>query len=547
MSESPYDPSPQSDVAPSYRPRRRNWIAIGLLAVIAVGAQTRDVMNDRSVSNIITQVAVLIIALMLLAGVFRVIKLRFSQVAAVFGVLALIMAPFALLRFRGFSGEMVPVFESRFRASAELRKEIAKPTAKSQANEVATSSFAQFLGPDRNAVIATREFEIPDGDEVELWRVAIGQGWSGFAIEGQYCVTLEQRDVKECVTCYRLSDGGLLWMQEDSVRHKNPMGGVGPRSTPAIRNGMVYTQGATGIVYCLKLETGEVVWKQELMSLANWDQTASETAVTWGRSGSPLLVEDLCVIPFGRPIDGQASDERLSGRSLIALDAQTGEVKWSAGEDQISYASPVLMTLADVPQIVSVNEASVTGHSITDGTVLWSIPWPGQSNGGANCSSVLPVGENKILIAKGYGVGSGVFEIKREGDSWDSAELWTSNRVLKTKFTHACVDGDYAYALSDGTLECVDITTGERQWLQRGSRYGHGQIIRAGDCLVVQTEAGEVAFVAASPEEFKVLSTIDSLNDKTWNVPSIAGRYLAVRNDTEAVLYRLPEKKIASK
>ena len=518
------------------------WIAVGVLATIAVAAQTRDVLNDRSVSNIISQAALFAILLLITSRGFRIIAAQTSLLAATLGVLALTLSPFAFFRFRGFSGEMIPVFESRFREEAKLQKEVSAQGTSSDKVELADTPFPQFLGPNRNAVVASREFEIPQSDEEELWRVAIGQGWAGFAIKDQYCVTLEQRGEQECVTCYRLSDGGLLWIQEHEARHKNAMGGIGPRSTPAIHEGLVYTQGATGMIHCLKLETGEVVWKQDLLKLADWDQLGSEVSITWGRAGSPLIVDGLCVIPFGRPSQLDAPNKLLSGRSLIAFDSQSGEVRWSAGDDQISYASPVVLTLDGTPQIVSVNEASVTGHAITEGTVLWSIPWPGQSNGGANCSSVLPAGDNKILIAKGYGVGSGVFEVMQDGNSWTTTELWASGRVLKTKFTHACVDGDHAYALSDGTLECVDITNGERKWLQRGSRYGHGQIVLAGDCLVVQTEPGEIAFVAASPEEFKVLATIEALSDKTWNVPSVAGRYLAVRNDTEAVMYRLPMK-----
>lgn len=534
-----------SETAPATKagwPTKR-IIALVILVSLGIAAQLNEVLNDRSVSNVISLIMAALTAPIILSLVYRWVDEVATAIVAALVVLSAIAIPATMFRFKGFSGEMIPIFESRFRSSGELQKTTADTTATNQATAEATTPFPQFLGSDRNAVIADRDFEIPDKTQKEFWRISVGQGWGGIAIQGPYCVTLEQRDAQECVACYRLSDGVLLWLHQSPTRHSNPLGGVGPRSTPTIANELVYTQGATGLVHCLKLQTGEVVWQQNLLELAGWDQGKSERSISWGRAGSPLLVDGLCVLPFGRDKGTAAPSESLDGRSLIAFDAATGDVKWTAGEDQISYASPMTLTLSDTKQIVAVNETSVTGHHISDGQVLWSLPWDGQSNGAANCSSVVPAGDDRILVAKGYGVGSGLFEIKSDQDKWDFEEVWASHRVLKTKFTHACVDGDFAYGLSDGTLECVDLKSGKRLWAQpRGTRYEHGQMIRVGDCLVVQAENGTVAFVAATPEEFRVLATLPALNDKTWNVPSVAGRYLAVRNDTEAVVYHLPAK-----
>ncbi len=522
---------------------RLGWISILILVALGIAFQASDLFNDRAVANIISTVCIATAALVLLSIIYRWMAIKSSIVSSGLVVTSIVLLPAVLLKFRGFSGDMMPLLEYRFASVPKLQESIIGPLVQTDATEVATTSFPQFLGPQRNAVIENREFAIPDGDELELWRIAIGEGWAGFAIQGQCCVTLEQRDQRECVTCYRLADGALLWMQTDTVRHKHTMGGAGPRSTPTIVGDLVYTQGATGIVQCLKLATGEQVWKQNLLELAGWSQNESEASITWGRAASPLVVNSFCVIPFGRPLETAASSDLLAGRSLIALDAASGEVKWTTGEDQISYASPVLMTLAGLPQIVSVNETTVTGHFIEDGALLWSFDWPGASNGGANCSSALAIGDDSILIAKGYSTGCAVFTVERDGNHWSVQEEWRNNRVLKTKFTHACINGEVAFGLSDGTLECVSLQDGKRLWMQgRTGRYAQGQVIRVGDCLIVQAESGQVAFVAASPKEFRELATINALSSKTWTVPTIAGRYLAVRNDVEAVLYRLPAK-----
>jgi outer membrane protein assembly factor BamB len=521
---------------------RRSWAWLGFVALVAaaISAQSRDMLNDRSISNLTTTISLLLAGLLLLVIIYDSLKKITSKRLSLILVLVILLLPVLLIRFRGFSGAMIPMLEFRFRQSASVQETIAKPV---ESVERASTSFVQFLGENRNAVISTRQFTIPSGDEEEMWRIGVGQGWASFAIDGQYCITTEQRDERECVTCYRLSDGALLWIQEDTARHQNPLGGVGPRSTPTIVADLVYTQGATGIVQCLKKATGEIVWKQHLLELAGWEQGAAESSIAWGRAASPLVVDQVCIVPFGRPLESEPSDTRLTGRSLIAFDRETGEVKWTSGEDQISYASPVLMTLDGETQIVAVNESTVTGHRIEDGSQLWVLDWPGASNSSANCSSAIPVSDNSFLIAKGYGVGSGVYSVSKMDDIWTVEEKWASHRVLKTKFTHACVAGDVAFALSDGMLECVSLIDGKRLWAQpRESRYEHGQMILVEDCLVVQAETGHVAFVAASPDEYKELATIPALSRKTWNVPSIAGDYLAVRNDTEAVMYRLPTK-----
>ena len=541
-SESAARPEPTPS-EPKPKNLRRSIFAVLFLLALSGAAQYRDLLNDRSVSNAASMIAAGAAALVLLSIVFRYLAQRQSWLLATIATAGLALTPFALFRIKGFSGEIIPVLEFRFRSGTAPQSTVASSSDTPTPTEVATVSFSQFLGANRDAIIEPRAFAVPDGNEEEMWRTAIGEGWASFAIQDQYCVTLEQRQELECVTCYRLDNGSLLWKHEDTARHENAIGGIGPRSTPTIVGDKVYTQGATGIVQCLRLASGELIWKQSLLDLGGWPQTESEASVMWGRAASPLLVDNLCVVPFGRPLEAEPTSPLLDGRSLIAFDAETGEPKWTAGGDQISYASPVVLKFGETSQIVSVNEATVTGHNPSDGKELWSLSWPGQSNGGANCASVVPSGVDSFLLAKGYGIGCGLFTVVLEGERWTVEEKWKSHRVFKTKFTHACVDGNVAYALSDGTLECVDLTRGNRLWAQsRATRYGHGQMIRVGDCLVVQAEAGNVAFVAASPDEYKELATIDALSSKSWNVPSIAGRYLAVRNDGEAVMYRLPAK-----
>lgn len=547
--------------APKCLRLKRLAITLAGCAVVGGGVQFVTAINDNSIRNVVSLIAAMFAIAAFYVWLYRVISLGGSRKLAILVVVFCLAVPITLFRVRGFSGEMIPQVEFRFASERLVRTE---PLAVSElgsdladSGHVATTAFSQFLGNDRDAILPRREFDVPESAEAlnVLWRQPVGEGWSGFAIVGGRCVTLEQRGDQECVTCYRLADGELLWIHVERARHQNPLGGVGPRSTPTIHGDRVYVQGATGIVNCLDLATGKSIWRRELLQIAGWDQAASEKAINWGRSGSPLIIDDLCVLPFGGPDDFAAAasaggdaaasdrDAAVVGRSLIALDAADGAIRWTAGDDQISYASPIVMTLAGIRQIVTVNENSVEAHAVENGQGLWSTSWRGQSNGAANCASALAAGDDSFWVGKAYGEGSARYEISASESGLSVSRRWKNPGLLKTKFTHPAIVPPLAYALSDGTLECVQMDDAKRLWAQpRGSRYGHGHLILVEDVLVVQTEAGDLAFVATRYDKFEERLRVPALTSKSWNIPAIAGRYLAIRNDLEAIVYELPER-----
>jgi outer membrane protein assembly factor BamB len=149
----------------------------------------------------------------------------------------------------------------------------------------------------------------------------------------------------------------------------------------------------------------------------------------------------------------------------------------------------------------------------------------------------VPLGQ-RIFVSSGYGKGCGMLELTSDAAGhWSVTPVW-ANRNMRTKFTSAVVRGGFAYGLDEGVLCCVELADGAHCW--RAGRYGHGQLLLAGDKLVVQAETGEVALVAAMPDAWRELGRIAALADKTWNYPALAGRLLLVRNDREAACYELP-------
>ncbi|WP_164102111.1 outer membrane protein assembly factor BamB family protein [Candidatus Laterigemmans baculatus] len=552
------DPPMQGTGQPARSEKFWGFYLAGLLILLMLLVQWVSVRTDHQMANLLSASLLLAATIAFLVAWMRRFRtarwLRFAPLLLLAGAL---LGAAATLEVTGVSGELIPQFAFRFRSqpapppAEDVR--IAKLT-------IGPADFPGFLGAERDATVAERQFTL-DWEQHPprlRWKQSIGEGWSGFAIAGSaeaaeegrgpYGFTLEQRDAREWVSCYDLSDGRLVWHHADRGQHYHALGGLGPRSTPTLSpDGRVYVQGATGIVRCLDSRDGTLLWRVDLTRLAGINQTISEVGVTWGRAASPLLVDDLVVLPLG------GSEDHPEGvRSLIALDAESGETRWIGGEHQISYASPVLATLAGLRQILTVDEDAAAGHSPDDGRVLWTHPWPGSSNTNASCSNPTPVGDDAVLLSKGYGGGAMLLRLKKSPAASPTTSLaeselvaepvWTNSRVLKTKFTNVCVAGDYAYALSDGSLECVHLLDGRSQWKQpRRGRYGHGHVLIVEDVLLVLSEEGELATVALDPSSYRELGRFQAIEGKTWNPPAVVGNLLVVRNALEAAVWEVAQ------
>jgi outer membrane protein assembly factor BamB len=520
-------------------PRRLpRWIWIVCLGapLLALGALRWFSGRDHAIGHAISFV-VLLLAIGSVLGWFlffshyrRAWRLRLA--GAVLLCLALVTA---LFQFEGVNGELVPRFKFRWSSASQLDE------PSHEAVDLATvtpADFPQFLGPSRNAAVENLVVH-PDWQDrppVKLWSQDVGQGWSGFSAVNGYAVTMEQRDQQEWVTCYEINTGKLCWKHVLETRHETFLGGVGPRSTPTIDDGNVYALGATGILRCLSGENGTLIWQQDLLKLAATDPVADLKVVAWGRSASPLLVGDQVIIPLGGAPGGVLT-------SLVALHKQTGKVIWRSGDRQVSYGSPTVMTLDGKRQVVSVNEDTVSGHDLQTGELLWEHAWPGQSNGAATVSQPVAVTSDRILLSKGYQQGAMMLQVvpaarKAGSHRYLANPTWTNPGVLKTKFTNVTVLDGFAYGLSDGILECVDLQDGVRRW-KRG-RYGHGQVLRIGRQLLVLSEQGKLYLVALSPTGLQLQGEFQVLQGQCWATLCLYGDQLLVRSVDKIACYRLP-------
>jgi outer membrane protein assembly factor BamB len=381
-----------------------------------------------------------------------------------------------------------------------------------------SSSWPGFRGLDRDGIYAG-PIRVSWEGLAPMWRKPIGGGRSSFAVVGGRAFTIEQRQRNEVVVAYDVMTGKELWTNAWPERFTQWMGGgEGPRATPTWSDGFVFALGARGELRCLDAADGRLVWRTNIL------QDAGAENLRWGMAGSPLIAGDaVIVLPGGS-----------AGRSIAAYDRRTGRRLWTALDDKQAYVSPMQVTLLGVRQFLVVTNERLVGLSFDRRDVLWEFPWT--TDHGITVVQPIVIGDNRLFYSSGYGSGSVVVELTKDGDRFGVRQVWR-NIFMKNRMSNSLLHGGFIYGLDEGILVCLDATTGMRKW--KNGRYGHGQMLLAGDHILVITENGELVLIAPTPEKLQEVARLPAIEGETWNVPALADGILLVRNTQEMAAFDL--------
>jgi outer membrane protein assembly factor BamB len=458
------------------------------------------------------------------------------------GLIVALLLPsgyYALLRLDGVEwGELQAKLNWRWDATTEddSMKEIRqrpapKPlTSPEKPLELQAGDWPGFRGADRDGKLHGVRLETQwDKYKPQLvWKQRIGPGWSSFAVIGNRLYTQEQRDNDEAVVCYDADTGKELWKHLDTnVRFIEAVGGNGPRATPTFHAGRLYTLGAKGNLNCLDAATGKSRWPR---SRSLTDDTGAKVPV-WAFASSPLVIQGVVVVIAGGP----------ENKAVQAYDIVDGKPNWAAGKGTHSYSSPQRAIIDGVEQVVIVTEQGLSGLDPKGGKVLWNYEW---DEGVQRVVQPTQIGESDFLIGTTFNKGMRRLHVSHGKDGWKVEEVWKTNKI-SPYFNDMVIYDKHLYGFDGGFLVCVSLDKGERRWKERG--YGAGQVLLLADqgVLLVLTEKGEVALVAADPSDLKELARIPAvdgktvLDGKTWNHPVIAHGRLYLRNDHWMACYRL--------
>jgi outer membrane protein assembly factor BamB len=385
--------------------------------------------------------------------------------------------------------------------------------------EVAAFDWPQFLGPDRNGTYAgppLLETWGSSGPKV-AWRKQVGQGFAGPAVIGARVLLFHRVGNEEVLESLDARTGNSTWRYAYPTTYRDDFGfDEGPRAVPVVADGIVYTFGAQGQLHAVDLAKGTRVWSEDTMKRFNVPKAF------FGAGGSPL-------VEGGRVIANIGGDKA----GVVAFDAKTGKVVWTATEDDASYSSGVAATIGGRRLAVFLTRDNLLGLDPTNGAIQFQRRWRARIAASVNAATPLVVGD-LIFVSAEYGPGAGVVRV--EGSKL--VDLWNSDDVLSNHYATSVYHQGYLYGYHGRqefgpSFRAVDMKTGMVKWSQ--DQFRAGSVLLAGDRLLILREGGEFIVAPASPQGFKPIARAQILPGVLRPYPAIADGFLYVRNENTLV------------
>jgi outer membrane protein assembly factor BamB len=373
--------------------------------------------------------------------------------------------------------------------------------------------WPQFLGPQRNGVYLGTNLATtwPKNGPAVVWRKEVGQGFSGPAVAAGKLILFHRLQDQEVVQCLDPGSGQSLWKFEYPTKYRDDFGfDEGPRATPLIAGNRVYTFGALGLLHCLNLADGRLVWSVD---------TEAEFGAPKGFFGmacSPLLEGRALLLNVGGK----------DGAGIVALDKETGSLLWKATDAEASYSSPVSATLGSKRYTFFFNREGLVALDPASGKVSFEFPWRPPLNASVNAATPLVVG-NRIFLSASYGRGAVLLEF----DPAKPKPIWAGDNILSNHYSTSVHHRGFLYGF-DGRqeqgaiLRCVELDSGKIRWSEDG--LGAGTVLVAQDHLLVLTEQGRLICAPATPDGFHPSAQAQILGLQTRAYPALAqGRFYA--------------------
>ncbi len=392
---------------------------------------------------------------------------------------------------------------------------------------LSAADWPQFLGPNRDNT-STEKVAPWKGTLKAAWKVPVGPSHSSPVVVDGVVYAFYQPTGKDAdaLAAFDAKTGKPLWEKSYDREEFNPPFGAGPRGTPAISGGKVYTLGGTGILACWDAKTGQVDWKVDTLK----DFKAPN--LTFGISGSPLVSGGKVFVNVGG-----------KGAGLVAFEAATGKVAWKATDDAASYSSPIAIEAGGAKQIVFLTAAGLVAVDPDSGKVFWRQPFRDVLQE----SATTPLFTDGLVIGSSVTLGSVALKVAEKEGKPAVAEAWRSKQLNCYFSTPVRAGKDSLFMLNGKlsinpsiTLRCVEEATGKVRWEKANVGKYHAAIIRtADDQLLMLDDTGVLTLFAADPTAYKELAR-SKVCGATWAHPALASGMVFVRDEKDLIGIALP-------
>jgi len=377
------------------------------------------------------------------------------------------------------------------------------------------SDWPQLLGPQRDGVYSGPPLAKvwPKEGPPVVWKREVGPGFAGPAVSGERLILFHRVEDRAVVECLDSRSGQAIWKAGYATDYRDDFGfDQGPRATPTIVDGRVFTYGAEGRLSCWKLETGEAVWNVDAAK-----EFGSRKGF-FGRAASPLVEGGVVIfMPGGR-----------EGAGVVALDVVTGKARWKATDDESGYASPTVATIQSRRIVLALTREALVALQPTDGHLIFRHPWRPRESASVSAATPLVMGDTVFLSAC-YGAGASLLRFKESGPE----EIWSRDDALSNHYATSVHHRGFLYGWHGRQeqgceLRCVELKTGKVRWSESGLKAG--SVTLAGDELLLLTERGLLLRAPATPEGFKPTARVQVLPSDVRAFPALANGFFFARS-----------------
>jgi outer membrane protein assembly factor BamB len=387
------------------------------------------------------------------------------------------------------------------------------------AAQATAEDWPQFLGAERNGVVrgpALSETWGAKGPRV-VWRKTVGAGLSGPVVAQGHLILFHRVAGSELVEAFDPRSGASQWLYSYPTSYRDDFGfDEGPRAVPVVANGIVYTFGAQGQLHAIGLTDGKRIWSED---------TAAKFGVPkgyFGAAGSPLVEGGVLLANIGGPKAG-----------IVAFDAKSGKVLWTATDHAASYSSATGATIGGRRYAIFLTRAGLVGLDPTNGVVQFERPWRARQAASVNVATPLVVGD-RIFVSAEYGPGAAVLRL----EGGQLVDQWASDEVLSNHYATSVYHDGHLYGYHGRqefgpSFRAVEMATGKVRWSEE--QFRAGSVTLVGDRLLIVRENGEMLIAPASPQGFKPIVRAQILPPTVRAYPAIADGYVYLRNDDTLV------------